>query len=136
MTVGVNSWVTIAEANFYLETEFGASEWTPLSNDIKEQCLVTAFWWIYTYPGVNIPKTSTNERVKVAQIKLAWWIYQNYDEFKKREALISSGVTRFTLSKWSENLGKVDLPEFIKDLLPILEDLGGVFPTFNRDLEN
>lgn len=136
MTVGVNSWVTIPEANLYLSEKFGAEEWSALSDNTKTKCLVTAFWWIYTYPGVNIPKSSTNERVKVAQIELAWWIYQYYEEFDKREALISSGVTRFTLSKWSENLGKADLPEFIKDLLPVLEDLGGVFPTFNRDLEN
>ena len=132
-----NSWVTIPEADDYLKDKFGADAWSALSNTIKEQCLITAFWWIYAYPGVNIPKTSTDEKVKNAQIELAWWIYNYYTEFEKRGALIASGVEDFTLSKWKEKLGEQDLPYFIKNMLDdALENLGGYFPTFDRDLEN
>ena len=137
LTVGTNSWVTVIEADNYLSDKFGADGWSALSNNVKEQCLVTAFWWLYTYPGLNVPKTSTNEKIKTAQIELAWWVYNNYPEFEKRGVLIASGVEDFTLSKWKEKLGKQDLPYFILNLIfELLTDTGGFFPTFNRDLEN
>jgi hypothetical protein len=132
-----NSWATVIEADNYLADKFGADEWSALSNTDKEKCLITAFWWIYAYPGVSILKTSTDEKVKIAQIVLAWFIYQYYVEYKKRESLISSGVKSFSLSRWSETLEKQELPQEVLALLDdALVNLGGYFPTFTRKLEN
>jgi hypothetical protein len=137
LTVGTNSWVTLSEANTYLADKFNADAWSSLSDSTKEKTLISAFWWIFNYPGVSIPKTSTAEKVKNAQIELAWWMYNYGLEYEKREALIAGGVTEFRLSKWMEKLSEQDLP---KRILNILDDelvnLGGYFPTFDRDLEN
>lgn len=137
LVVGTNSWVTILEADDYLGDKWEASTWAPLTNTQKSQLLITAFWWIYNYSGVNIPKSSTNEKVKNAQIELAWWIYEYYQEYRKREALISSGVKSFSLPEWSETLGKQDLPQNILDILgDELVNSGGYFPKFERELDN
>ena len=135
--VGTNSWVTITEADDYLEEKFGADAWAGLSNNLKAQCLITAFWWIYNYPFFNIPKSSTDENVKNAQIELAWWIYLYYKGFEKRGALIAGGVTDFTLSKWKEKLDEQEMPQIILNILDDeLVNKGGYFPTVSRELEN
>lgn len=136
LQVGVNSWVTLTEADDYLEATFGAATWATLSEVTRLQCLISAFRWIYNYPDVNIPKTSTDEKVKAAQIELAWWIYNYWTEYRDRQSLIAGGVTKFRLSKWSEDLNGQDLPQNIKDILSdLLENTGGVFPTFTREIQ-
>jgi len=135
--VGTNSWVTTTEADDYLEEKFGADAWAGLSATIKAQCIITAFWWIFNYPFVNIPKSSTNESVKNAQIELAWWIYNYYKSYEKRGALIASGVKEFDLSKWSEKLHEQDLPQVVLNLLDgELIGKGGYFPTVSRELDS
>ena len=137
VVVGTNSWVTVAEADDYLEEKFSADAWATLSTTIKSQCLITAFWWIYNYPSFNIPKSSTSENVKNAQIELAWWTYQYYTSYEKRGALISSGVTDFTLSKWKEELGTQDIPQIVLDILDDeIIGKGGYFPTVSRGLSS
>lgn len=42
LTKGVNSYVTLGEANSYLEDRADASAWIESSDELKEQCLVTA----------------------------------------------------------------------------------------------
>jgi len=130
-----NSWVTVNEANTYLSNKFLADGWVTLTSKQKEQVLITAFWWIYNYPSFSIAKTSTNEKVKNAQIELAWWTFNYYQEFRDREALISSGVNSFALSKWSESLGSQDLPKSILDMLSDFSIYdGGFFPEVERIL--
>ena len=137
LVVGTNSWVTVAEADSYLADKFGASAWSGLANSIKEQSLITAFWWIYNNPNYNIAKSSTAEKVKNAQIELAWWIYNYYEEYRKREALISSGVKKFRIGEFSEDLNNQSLPKIVTDMLEDeLTNLGGSFPTVSRDFSN
>ena len=114
--VGVNSWVTLAEADAFIEGQFGSS-WSALTITQRQQCLITAFWWLYNSSQYNITKTSTNENVKNAQMLLADWIGEFFEDWKERNALWSSGVKSFSLSKWRETLQKTEIPENIKDIL-------------------
>lgn len=135
LAVGINSWVTVAEADAYLADKFGASAWASLTTQIKEQLLITSFRWIYSNPNFNIPKTSTDELVKNGQIELAWWVYNYIDEYEKRGALIDSGVTEFLLPEWEEKLSKQQFPKFIEDILSdSLTGTGGYFFEVQRDL--
>jgi hypothetical protein len=111
-----NSWVTIAEADTYLSDKFGASAWL-LSTD-KAALLITSFREIYFNPDFSIPKTSTNEAVKSAQIELAFWLL-NYDvDRDKREALQIMGVTSAKADDTQENYNcKFILPPFVTNLL-------------------
>jgi hypothetical protein len=132
LVVGTNTFVTLAEANNYLEEKFGADDWVTLGDEQKKQCLVTSFRWIVRL-GVDPSSTATN--VKHAQIELAWWIYNRYDEYQHREALYAGGVREFSVLKWSETLENPDVPQFIKDIIGDLIGVGGYFPEFDRELE-
>lgn len=137
MTVGTNSWVTIVEADSYLAEKYGADAWSTFTDVKKKQLLVTAFWRIYNSKNFNIQLSSTDAKVKAAQIELAFWLSQYNTEWEKRQALINSGVVSFRVSKFSENYGKSisTIPEFINDILKDNYIAGVKFPTFNRELE-
>jgi len=135
--VGTNSWVTLVEANNYLEGKLNADAWATLSNNVRTQCLITAYRWLFYHPNLNIPASSTADVVKSAQIELAWWIYNYYAGYEKRGSLIASGVTEFDLSEWGEKLTAQDLPKVVKDILgDELTGLGGYFPTMSRELSD
>ncbi len=138
LTVGVNSWVTLAESNAWFEARWNSSAtWAALSDDQKKQLLITAFRWIFYTSRFDIPASSTQENVKVAQMELAWWIYNYFDENEDRRALYDQGVRDFKLSKWEEELDKAGFPSSIEDILADeLINIGGVFPTVSRNFNN
>jgi hypothetical protein len=134
LTVGTNSWATVAEADTYLEDRWNASGWSDRTTTEKEQLLVTAYRWIQAQPQFSISASSTEDYVKNAQIALAWWIYNYFDEYEERRALYDSGVRNFTLSRWEEELDKARFPGNISDLLDdALSGAGNYFPTMSRE---
>lgn len=138
LTVGTNSWVTIAESNTYMADRWNSAAWTDgtISDAQKEQLLVTAYRWIQAQPQFSIAASSTETAVKEAQIELAWYVYKFFDETEKRRALYAQGVRDFSLGKWEEELEKGGFPDFINDMLSDeLTNLGGYFPTASRDFE-
>ena len=136
LTVGTNSWVTLVEANAYLEEKWGASAWASLTDSQKSQLLITGYRWINQKDYIDIPASSTNTKVKYAQIELAFYCYNYYAEHEKRRALYAQGVRDFSISKYSETLEASDLPDFIKNLLKdFIVDEGGYFPVMERDFE-
>ena len=136
MTVGTDSWVTLTEANTYLGNKFGAATWSPLSNSIKEQLLISAFMAIYYSKEYTVSKTSTSEFVKSAQIETAWYIYNYNTESEKRGALQAQGVDSFSLSKFSEtyNGNYSMIPPIAKGMLEGFSSWD-VFATFERELD-
>lgn len=131
LTLYTNTFVTLAQADDYLEGKLGANAWTTLTDNQKKQCLISSFRWLIR---LGVSSTSTSAIVKNAQIELAWWLYKNYEEYEDREALYASGVRTFHLSKWSESLSTPDVPQFIKDMIGDLIGVGGYFPEVTREL--
>ena len=125
ITVGTNSWVTVAEANTYLATKYGAGAWAALSVADKEALLITAYNLLRRQSGYNIDPASTNQNVKDAQCETAWFWYLHGEEWDKRSALYASGVRSFTVMSWTESLQTPTLPQFIKDLLTEFSTGGG-----------
>jgi len=126
LTVGQNSWATISEADTYLGNKIKTTEWFALDNapselgaESKETLLSTAYYWLKGSPELNISASATDVNVKNAQIEAAWFLYNNYDELKEREAAIYTGVEDFSLSKRSENLNMdyLQIPSFITGML-------------------
>lgn len=115
--VGTNSWVTVAEADAYLDGKYGASAWAALPAGDKAALLITACNWLRRQTGFSIPITSTDPNVKAAQCEAAWFWYQHGEEWDKRAALYASGVRSFTVMSWSEDLSCPGLPQFIKDMV-------------------
>ena len=135
LVVGTNTFVTLAEANTYFSSRFGAiATWAGLTDAIKEALLITAYNWILSDPNYVI--AAVTDKIKQAQMELAWYTYNYLNSHEKREALIAQGVKRFSLSKWSETLSMVDLPKKVKDLLSDANlNEGGYVAEFQRDLE-
>ena len=130
LVIGTNTFVLLTTADSYLEGKLGADAWSSLSDTVKKQALISAFRWLLR---LGVPASSVAMNVKRAQCELAWWLYQNYQEYEDREALYASGVRSFRLGEWSENLAEADIPKFIKDMLSDI--LGnGYFPEFSREL--
>jgi hypothetical protein len=131
LTVGTNSWCTLAEANAYLEEKPTAGAWAGLSDTVKKQWLITAYRYIFRH--FNVTATVTTNK-KYAQIELAWWFYLYYTNWEKRESLIAGGVTKFKISRFEEELDKISIPHFLNDLLPdSIKAIGENFFTVERD---
>jgi hypothetical protein len=114
--VGVNSWVTIAEADEYFNDIWDGSYWSSLSLANKKKLLITSNKWILS-AGYSIPLTSTEQKVKDAQCELSTEVYKSYEEYKKRNTLYGAGVRSFNFNGWSEKLKKGELPVRIQNLL-------------------
>lgn len=138
IVVGVNSWVTLIEADAYFAYKWEATEWNDgtLSPAQKESLLISAYRWINQQTYFSIPPASTANIVKEAQCEAAWYIYKYWSQHQDRRALFNMGVERFTISKFSESLRGVQFPEFIADMLDdFVTTKGGTFPFVERDFE-
>lgn len=137
LTVGTNSWVTVADADAYFLTKWGATAiWAALSEAQKESLLISAYNWIQQQSKFSIAASETAEIVKQAQYETAWFMYNYYAEYQKRNALYSSGVRDFKIDSFEEELEKPVFPLEISDMLHdyISSSAGGVFPRISRDL--
>lgn len=136
LTVGTNSWVTVAEADTYFDERFGASAWAALPNATKEQLLISAYRWIQAQSLFTIAASSTAEIVKQAQMETAWYMYKYWDQHEDRRALVAQGVTDFKISQFEETLSEVKFPGFISDMLEdFITGGGSTFPVVNRTFE-
>lgn len=138
IVVGTNSWVTIVEADTYMSEKWNAaSTWAALSNEEKEQLLITSYRWINSDDRYEIGADEDSDGVKYAQIETAWYIYQYNDEIEKRMALQAQGVQDFDVSKFSESY-KIGvgsrLPDFVGGLLDDFES-NTVVTTLTRELD-
>lgn len=136
LTVGVNSWATIAEADAYLQYKIGAANWFTLpdtaanAGDSKENYLISAFYFLTNYPGITIDAGNTTEVVKTAQIETALFLLKYGEEYNCREAMQAGGVESFKYSKTEEDFNSKGptLPNsIIGPLLPDYSTIGGGF---------
>ena len=133
ITVGVNSWVTIAEADAYFLDRFGSSAWAGFSAAVKTDLLITAYRWIMQQSSFSIAANSTSSKVKQAQYETAWFVYKYFDKFEERRALFASGVRHFKIEQFEEDLAAAGFPDYISDILSdsIVKGIG-TFPKAKR----
>lgn len=121
LTVGQNSWATVAEADAYLTDRIQTIEWFELDEQdapgevSKETLLISAFYWLKNAPQLSLSENLTDGVVKNAQIEAAWFLYEHYTSLNARRAAIFTGVEEFELSKRTERLriGNLQIPDFI-----------------------
>jgi len=132
ISVGTNSWVTIAEADVYLTNRLDAENWFLLTDEedpgeaSKTTYLVTAFYMLYNNTDFQIALDCSDVNVKNAQCEMALFLLNNYADFYRRMSLIASGVDDFTRSKWSETLGKIEIPYNIIGMLRFYGSAAGI----------
>lgn len=111
LVVGINSWVTLVEAEAYFLDRIDIEKWNALAdNPTKEKYLVSAYRWVYYDPDFIAPSSAIDEEVKIGQCEAALFLLNYSKEYDKRAALIQSGVKKFQYSRWTENLGEVKKP--------------------------
>lgn len=115
LVVNSNTWITLTEANDYIEAIPGSSIWAALSDTEKKQYIITAYRKIKYSREVSI--STVTQVLKYAQSEFVYWLLSYMGEWEKRQALYASGVRSFNLPRWSETLEAATLPDFIKDLL-------------------
>ena len=121
ITVGVNTWITVVEADALISFEVGAESWFDLVDDAtgaepsKELYLVSAYRWLSAIYA--IPASSTLANVKLAQAKAAVFLLTDYEENAKLRALHSAGVNSMRQSRYSVSLGEESVPWGIASLV-------------------
>ncbi len=106
--VGVNSWITVSEADDYLENNMDSEEWFELVESGKKgsmdksNILVTAYRELMSSQLVEISADNTDINVKNAQAEMAIFLLKYYTEIFDRRASIASGLSSLTSSKIKE----------------------------------
>jgi len=108
LLVGTNSWITVAQADDYLQHNMNAEAWFDLvavgakGSQSRENILITAFNEINSSPIVNIGVDSTDQNVMNAQAEMALFLLSNYDTIYSGRAIVASGISSFTYSEREE----------------------------------
>lgn len=127
LNVGVNSWVTVAEADSYLEDQLDSNGWWALPElpvnpgaESKSVLLITAARWLLGSPELELSITTSTANIKEAQIKSALFLQKHFCEVDDRTAAMYTGVTAFEYSKRNEDLDikNLGIPADILALLP------------------
>jgi hypothetical protein len=100
LVVGTNSWLTVDEADEYMETRYGSWEvWTDDTN--KEAALITAYKRIVNSGAfINLP-SEINDVLKDAQCEMALYIIIEGMDITRRAALQAQGVIQSGITKES-----------------------------------
>lgn len=134
LTVNTNTWVTLAEADSYFNSKYGTAAWITLSSEDRKRLLISAYNWINSDPAYSI--SVVTDKLKKAQLELAWYTHINYDQHEKHVNLYSSGVRTFRISKFHESLEAPQMPTIVKNLLDEYDfNSGGYFSTVTREVE-
>ena len=123
LTIGTNSWASVAEGDTFLADKIDAEKWFVLSETAaagarsKESLLVSAFHWLSGSTQLSIPSSCADLNVKNAQIEAAWFLHEYYPELKDRRAAIATGLKSIRMSRRWEGLGTPSVPDYILGLL-------------------
>lgn len=122
--VGVNSWVTMDEADTYFSERIGASNyWT--SGVDKEQALITAYRQIKN--AYNLSAETTDSNIKYAQCEQALFLLAFSDEIFRRSSLQAQGVVK-------AGIVEEDYLEKQMDEIPICSMARNFLKSYNADI--
>ena len=107
--VGVNSWVTIEDAETYFGERLRASEhWnTDLNVGQKEAALITAYRQLVNCGLFSFPSTATNI-MKHAQCEMALFLLIHLEDMDARLGLQAQGVKSAGIVEESYDLDKIE----------------------------
>jgi hypothetical protein len=90
ITVGTNSWITLADAETFFGSRFASSEYWCSGVD-KTGALITAYHWLANNPNFTFPTTAT-QAMKDAQCEMALFLLQHQPDIDLRMGLQAQGV--------------------------------------------
>lgn len=136
LVVDTNSWISVAEANEYMDSRFGSWEfWDDETN--KQAALITAYKRIKD-TGVfsNLPDVAT-QNMKDAQCEMALFLAAEGGDILRRGALQAQGVMEAGVAKEKFDKSARRTIAFPPEVLKLLEEYAGDVDTnlFYDDLE-
>ena len=137
LVLGTNSWVTVAEADTYMETRFGSWEFW-LDDTNKEAALITAYNRIVNSGYFsNLPDTA-NTNMKAAQCEMALFLCMEGGDINRRAGLQAQGVVQTGIAKETydpEVRGRISFPPEVMAMLKdySIEDNGAFGDDLARD---
>ncbi len=123
ITVGTNSWVTLAEADALAEERLGVDLWDAAADPKKNAALIQAYRQISNHPDFDIPAASTDDVVKQAQFEQALFLTKNTEGADQRAALQAMGVTKAGVVKEDYKSGAGAAPAIAPDARSLLSTL-------------
>jgi hypothetical protein len=137
LIIGTNSWLTVAEADAYMDVRFGSWEfWTDDTN--KEAALITAYKKIVQSGFFDSLPDTANENLKDAQCEMALYLIMEGGDLLRRAGLQAQGVVQAGIPKETydpEARGKLSFPPEVMALLKEYtnQDAGAFFFDLSRD---
>lgn len=128
LVVGTNSWISLADAEIYMASRYGADEfWTEDTN--KVAALVTAYKKIVD-SGVfsDLPDTA-NSNMKDAQCEMALFIVCEGADLLRRQGLQAQGVVGAGIVKETYDPKMRGQIAFPPEVLKLLEAYAGDYGT-------
>jgi len=133
ITVGTNSWVTVATANTYFEGRIhGDDYWTDSASD-NIPALITAYNWLNA-GGYSFPATPV-QVMKDAQCEMAFFLLQHQPDLDLRMGLQVQGVIAAGVVKErykDDNTVELPIPPIVQQLL---EDYDTKRPVYLVNIE-
>lgn len=124
LEVDTNSWVTVAEADDYMDSRFGSWEfWDDTTN--KQAALVTAYKRIVDSGAfANLPDTAT-QKMKDAQCEMALFLVAEGGDILRRKGLQAQGVLSAGMVKETYDPAERNRIPFPPEVLKLLEEYAG-----------
>lgn len=128
-------WVTLAEANTFFSTRFGADDYW-ISGADKDGALTTAYNWLVGCGKFGFPTTAT-QAMKDAQCEMALFLIQHQPDIDLRMGLQAQGVIQAGIVKETySGKAKMPIPPLVCDLLTNYSDSGPIhYADIERDEE-
>ena len=121
LAVGTNSWVTVSEADSYMDSRFGSWEfWTDETQ--KEAALITAYKKIVDSGFFNNLPTDSNANMKDAQYEMALFLIMEGGDLLRRQGIQSQGVVQAGISKESYDPNMRGQIAFPPEVLALLKE--------------
>lgn len=115
LTVGVDSYISLTDANTYFNSRYNSGEWALLEDSVKETLLKSAVRVIDVYCDFKGWKTDEDqllefprndedipENIKIAQCEIAFAIYNNENINDEKEAQLTKLKVDIIEFNWSD----------------------------------
>ncbi len=124
ITVGTNSWETVAEANTFMEGRIRAGEYWTNGDADNIPALITAYYWLTDSPKFSFPSTVT-AAMKRLQSEMALFLLQHQPDIDLRMGIQAQNVIEAGIVKEKYVMAVMGIP-----VPPAVADLA--YPYFNQ----
>lgn len=131
-------WNTLATANTYFSTRFGASAvWTALGDPDKTSLLTTAYNRIFFNPDYSVSASASGDtltKLQMAENELAWYMNGHLSDEDRRKGIQAQGVEEAEIVKEIYDVGSLMELPFPPIVNKLLSEFTTLLPLYASDL--